>query len=156
MDKSRAYMVETGEGDPVPGLLAPLFIHRWLTSGLQRVFTAPLSIIWKPQICRINSKFLNFKIDLSYQKAQALSSKWVHPPMREFSAASVYFSLNPTLVHDVSSAWMGLLHLCAWWAPIYYLKHGLNGSFSGTCLSQWHDCFVLWLFWHPLYITLLE
>lgn len=142
--------------DKKAGMVAPPPNSRWPTGG----FTAPLSIIWKPQIYRMNSKFLSISSACQPSLPSSLPgerSKQVHPSVTEFSQLLPCASFNPTSVHDVSSAWMGRLPLCAQWAPIHYLKLGLNGISPGTFPTQWHDfSFVLWLFCHLSYITWLE
>lgn len=152
MNKIGTGVVETGRGDQ---RLAPwwLPITRWLASGLQGILTAPLSIIWKPQICRINSKFFDCVIaNLSYFLCcQSPCSKWVHPPRKEFSQ---------------------LLQCASFSDPPFYTMFPLPEWASSLCvLGDSHPLFKTWLRWtlfrylpntsavlfgHPFYISLLE
>lgn len=135
MDKIGTGVVETGREDQC--------LATWCHSPLpgdSPVDSAPLSIIWKPQVCRTNSKFFDFIIaNLSYFLCcPSLWSKWVHPPVKEFSQRlqCAFFSDPP---------WYLMLPE---WAP------------PGVRLVSSHSLFKTWRKWNllvnsPLTVTWL-
>lgn len=125
--------------DKKAGTVAPLPNSRWPTGGL----TAPLSIIWKPQIYRMNSKFLSISsacqpsLPSSLPGAPLQTGSSIHDGI--LSAASVCF-FQPYL-----GAWC---FLCLNGPPPFVCPVGSNSLFKTWLqwnLSRYFPNTVTWL-----------
>ena len=137
MGKSRVGVVELGGETQTPAHLGPLRIPRWPTSGLQRDLTALLNRIWKPQICRINSKFLNF-----INKAPSTCQPFL--PLLPISLLQTGSAIHEGILSVALVCFFSQPHHGTW----CFLC--LSGPPSSVCLVSSNSLFASWLKWNLL------